>query len=140
MHAGEIKYQMLKDFTEKFPGITAALLLTSDGLTDTAVGLANDAADTLAAMSSSLVSLANHLYADKPGAVKQTFIEHDFGRALLMRADTDTSVPGMAGLLLVVLTTPEANAGAVAYEMSRWIKGINAELATPVRAASHPGQ
>jgi predicted regulator of Ras-like GTPase activity (Roadblock/LC7/MglB family) len=126
--------QMLADFVDRVPGVTASVLVTSDGLINEFHGLSETDADTLAAAVSGIAALSSGVFLDAPGQVQQTAVEHDSGTLVIMRADGPEQVPNMVGALLAVRTSSTADAGVVGYEMLQWIDRMRAHLQNPVRS------
>src|SRR2546423_15367582 len=115
---------MLTNFVERVPGVTHAVVVSSDGLLLTASdGLPRDRADQLAAVTSGMTSLtrgAAKVFG--AGEVLQTVVEMQLGCMLLMSI-TD-------GSCLAVLAAPGCEMGLVAYEMTLLVDQAG-DLPTP---------
>ncbi|WP_433229977.1 roadblock/LC7 domain-containing protein [Micromonospora sp. CA-248260] len=123
---------LLAGLVERVPHTRSALLLSSDGLPRAAHGLADDAADHLAAIASGLFSLARSVGErfDAGGGVRQVVAELD-ETLLFVTAAGD-------GAVLAVLADRQADAGVLGYEMSQMVKSVRPYLATPVRDVGIP--
>lgn len=115
---------LITDFAERVPGVTHAVVVSSDGLLLVASEhLPRDHADQLAAITSGLVSItagAARLF-DKD-VVKQTVVEMGRGYYLTMSIRD--------GSILATLAGRDADIGVVGYEMARLAKQAG-ELLTP---------
>jgi hypothetical protein len=114
----------LTNFVDNVPGVSHAVVVSSDGLLLTSSdGLPRDRADQLAAVASGMASLtrgAARVFG--AGEVLQTVVEMQLGCMLLMSI-TD-------GSCLAVLATPGCDMGLVAYEMTLLVDRAG-ELLTP---------
>jgi uncharacterized protein len=119
---------MLTNFVERVPGVTHAVVVSSDGLLLTASdGLPRDRADQLAAVTSGMTSLtrgAAKVFG--AGEVLQTVVEMQLGCMLLMSI-TD-------GSCLAVLAAPGCEMGLVAYEMTLLVDRAGDLLTPELRA------
>ena len=119
---------MLTNFVERVPGVTHAVVVSSDGLLLTASdGLPRDRADQLAAVTSGMTSLtrgAAKVFG--AGEVMQTVVEMQLGCMLLMSI-TD-------GSCLAVLAAPGCEMGLVAYEMTLLVERAGDLLTPELRA------
>lgn len=115
---------LINAFAERVPGVTHAVVVSSDGLLVAASDLLpRDGADQLSAISSALVSLANGAAQVFEGdGVRQTVIEMGVG-FFLVRTIED-------GSILAVLALQNCDIGVVGYEMARLVKQVG-ELLTP---------
>lgn len=115
---------LLTNFVDNVPGVSHAVVVSSDGLLLTSSdGLPRDRADQLAAVASGMASLtrgAARVFG--AGEVLQTVVEMQLGCMLLMSI-TD-------GSCLAVLATPGCDMGLVAYEMTLLVDRAG-ELLTP---------
>lgn len=115
---------LLTNFVDRVPGVSHAVVVSSDGLLLTAsAGIPRDRADQLAAVASGMSSLtrgAAKVFG--AGEVLQTVVEMQFGCMLLM-AIAD-------GSCLSVLAAPDCDMGLVAYEMTLLVDRAG-ELLTP---------
>lgn len=119
---------MLTNFVDRVPGVTHAVVVSSDGLLLTASdGLPRDRADQLAAVTSGMTSLtrgAAKVFG--AGEVLQTVVEMQLGCMLLMSI-TD-------GSCLAVLAAPGCEMGLVAYEMTLLVDRAGDLLTPELRA------
>lgn len=119
---------MLTNFVDRVPGVTHAVVVSSDGLLLTASdGLPRDRADQLAAVTSGMTSLtrgAAKVFG--AGEVLQTVVEMQLGCMLLMSI-TD-------GSCLAVLAAPGCEMGLVAYEMTLLVERAGDLLTPELRA------
>jgi predicted regulator of Ras-like GTPase activity (Roadblock/LC7/MglB family) len=119
---------MLTNFVNRVPGVTHAVVVSSDGLLLTASdGLPRDRADQLAAVTSGMTSLtrgAAKVFG--AGEVLQTVVEMQLGCMLLMSI-TD-------GSCLAVLAAPGCEMGLVAYEMTLLVDRAGDLLTPELRA------
>jgi uncharacterized protein len=115
---------LLTNFVGGVPGVSHAVVVSSDGLLLTSsAGLPRDRADQLAAVASGMSSLtrgAARVFG--AGEVLQTVVEMQLGCMLLMSI-TD-------GSCLAVLASPGCDMGLVAYEMTLLVDRAG-ELLTP---------
>jgi uncharacterized protein len=126
---------LLTNFVDNVPGVSHAVVVSSDGLLLTSsTGLPRDRADQLAAVASGMSSLtrgAARVFG--AGEVLQTVVEMQLGCMLLM-AIAD-------GSCLAVLATPGCDMGLVAYEMTLLVDRagqlLTPELRTQLRIAAH---
>ena len=125
---------MLTNFVDRVPGVSYAVVVSSDGLLLTSsAGLPRDRADQLAAVASGMSSLtsgAARVFG--AGDVVQTVVEMRLGCMLLM-AIAD-------GSCLAVLASPDCDMGLVAYEMTLLVDRagelLTPELRTQLRTAT----
>ncbi len=119
---------MISAFTDRVPGVTHAVVVSSDGLlVAVSEHLPRDGADQLAAVSAGLVSIASGAAQIFDGdVVKQTVVEMGRGYFLVMSIRD--------GSILATLATREADIGVVGYEMARLAKQAG-ELLTPALRA-----
>jgi predicted regulator of Ras-like GTPase activity (Roadblock/LC7/MglB family) len=118
---------LLDDLTERISSVRHALVLSTDGLV-TANSQTLDKADAehLAAVASGLQSLAKGSGTQfGTGRVRQTMIEFEEGLLFVTSAGE--------GSLLCVLTGPETDVGAVAYEMTLLVNRVGEHLGLPLR-------
>jgi hypothetical protein len=118
---------LVSRFVEAVPGVTDALVLSSDGLPmAVSPGLAADDADRLAAVASGFVGLANGV-ADPfdAGRVTQVIVELERGFVF---------VTGISdGSNLAVVASSECDVGLVAYEMAVLVERASAMLTPTLR-------
>lgn len=118
---------LVSRFVEAVPGVTDALVLSSDGLPmAVSPGLASDDADRLAAVASGFVGLANGV-ADPfdAGRVTQVIVELERGFVF---------VTGISdGSNLAVVASSECDVGLVAYEMAVLVERASAMLTPTLR-------
>lgn len=118
---------LLDDLTERISSVRHAMVLSTDGLV-TANSQTLDKADAehLAAVASGLHSLAKGSGTQfGTGRVRQTMIEFEEGLLFVTSAGE--------GSCLCVLTGPETDVGAVAYEMTLLVNRVGEHLGLPVR-------
>jgi predicted regulator of Ras-like GTPase activity (Roadblock/LC7/MglB family) len=118
---------LIKSFVESTPGVTHALIVSSDGLTLIASeGLSVDQADSLSAMTSGLISLgsgiANHVGEAGCG---QILLRLTRGHYVFMR------VSDLADL--AVLVGPGANLGIIAGRMAQLVESVGHVLTPQLR-------
>ena len=118
---------LVSRFVDAVPGVTDALVLSSDGLPmAVSPGLAADDADRLAAVASGFVGLANGV-ADPfdAGRVTQVIVELERGFVF---------VTGISdGSNLAVVASSECDVGLVAYEMAVLVERASAMLTPTLR-------
>ena len=115
-------------FAGRIPGVSSALVLSSDGLVlARSDDLARELAETLAAVAAGLASLtagaARHLDA---GVVHQVIIEMDGGYLFVTNISE--------GSALAVMSTPDCDIGLVGYEMSVLVTRLGQVLTPALRA------
>jgi predicted regulator of Ras-like GTPase activity (Roadblock/LC7/MglB family) len=118
---------LIKNFVESTPGVTHALIVSSDGLTLIASeGLSVDQADSLSAMTSGLISLGSGL-ANQVGEAGcgQILLRLSRGHYVFMR------VSDLADL--AVLVGPGANLGLVAGSMAQLVESVGHVLTPQLR-------
>ncbi|GGZ87583.1 roadblock/LC7 domain-containing protein [Streptomyces echinoruber] len=123
---------LLDDLIERVDHVRHALVLSTDGLvTSASTGLRREDAEHLAAVSSGLYSLAQgsgrHFGA---GGVRQTVVEFDDAMLFVTAAGS--------GSCLCVLSGAEADAGRIAYEMTRLVKRVGEHLGVDPRHQERP--
>jgi len=120
---------LLRRLVEAVPETRSALLLSVDGIPKYWYGLDNDDADRLAALSSSMCSLANQVGKrfsdDGADGVRQVITELNEIILFVTAAS--------AGSVLAVLAAREVDAGILSYEMQRLCTQVPAVLVTPAR-------
>jgi predicted regulator of Ras-like GTPase activity (Roadblock/LC7/MglB family) len=119
---------LINGFVERVPGVTHALLLSSDGFPLTASkSVSNDGAEQLAAIASGLLGLARNSAAlFGKGSCELIMIRLSRGYFLFM------GIGEYAGL--AVLTSPRCNMKAVAYEMTQFVDQAAGALTPKARA------
>ncbi|GAA2431967.1 roadblock/LC7 domain-containing protein [Actinomadura vinacea] len=118
---------LLDDFASATPGVTHALLVSSDGLALAGSGaMPADFADPLAAMTSGMISLGDSI-ARRVGesGCEQVMLKFASGHFLFM------SIGSLAGL--AVLVNDSANLGAVAYRMTQMVQSVGHVLTPKMR-------
>ena len=128
--AGSKLSWLLDDFVAGVHGAQHAVVLSNDGLVIAkSGGLDRDAADKLAAASSSLRSIGKGVSKDfDRGAVAQTHVEMERGFLFVSAAGN--------GACLSVLTETDADIELVAYEMGRLVTRVGTFLSAAPRDAS----
>jgi predicted regulator of Ras-like GTPase activity (Roadblock/LC7/MglB family) len=118
---------LVSRFVDAVPGVTDALVLSSDGLPmAVSPGLAADLADRLAAVASGFVGLANGV-ADPfdAGRVTQVIVELERGFVF---------VTGISdGSNLAVVASSDCDVGLVAYEMAVLVERASTMLTPTLR-------
>ena len=119
---------LINAFTERVPGVTHAVVVSSDGLL-VAVSdhLPRDSADQLAAITSSLVSVTNGAARIFDGdEIRQTVVEMGRGYFLVMSIRD--------GSILATLAAHDSDVGVVGYEMAKLVKQAGEVLTPAMRA------
>jgi len=120
---------LLRRLVEAVPETRSALLLSVDGIPKYWYGLDIDDADRLAALSSSMCSLANQVGKkfsdDGSDGVRQVITELNEIILFVTAAS--------AGSVLAVLAARDVDAGILSYEMQRLCTQVPAVLVTPAR-------
>ena len=119
---------LVNNFVERVPGVTEAVVVSSDGLPIAAsLGLDRDGVDRFAAVSSGLIGLAYGAAGRfGGGAVTEVIVEME--HAFLF-------VTGISdGSLLSVKATSSCDVGMVAYEMAVLVEKTGAVLTPALRA------
>jgi uncharacterized protein len=120
---------LLSRLIETVPGARSAVLLSVDGLPKYWAGLDENQKDTLAALASSMCSLAHQVGArfGDPGSAgfRQVVTELDDMTLFVTAA--------AAGSALAVLASREVDPRIMGYEIERLVKQVPAHLATPSR-------
>jgi predicted regulator of Ras-like GTPase activity (Roadblock/LC7/MglB family) len=120
---------ILRRLVEDVPGTNSAVLLSVDGITKYHHGLNQAQADTLGALASGMMSLAQQVGTNfgrgEADGVRQVAIELDETILFVTSASL--------GSVLAVTAGREVNARALSYEMTMLCKQVPAFLATPSR-------
>lgn len=119
---------LVQNFAEKVPGVSEAVVVSSDGLPMSAsAGLDPDAADRFSALASGLIGLAYGAAGRfGGGAVNNVMIEME---------NAFVFVTGISdGSVLAAVASPEADIGLVAYEMTILVEKAGAVLTPDIRA------
>lgn len=120
---------LLRRLIEAVPNTQSALLLSVDGIPKYWYGLDMDGADRLAALSSSMCSLANQVGMTfgkgRPDGVRQVITELNEIILFVTAAS--------AGSVLAVVAGRDVDAGILSYEMQRLCTQVPAVLVTPTR-------
>ena len=122
---------LLDNLVDQVEHVRQALLLSLDGLAVAASrGLSPEDTEHLSALAAGMQSLARgtgrHFGA---GDVRQTIIEMESAFLFVMAAGK--------GTCLAVLTSAEANAGLIAYEMAMLVRRVGKYLAAEPRFPDH---
>ncbi|MET7397365.1 roadblock/LC7 domain-containing protein [Dactylosporangium sp. NPDC005572] len=116
----------LLDSLCRTPGIHGAIATSSDGMLQAHRGLDQDVAETLAASTSGLSSLANATARVLgQGVVTRNLIEYERGYLFV---DTVTNL-----WVLAVVTGPDADLGQVGFEMNRLAEAVGGVLEPAAR-------
>jgi predicted regulator of Ras-like GTPase activity (Roadblock/LC7/MglB family) len=115
---------LVDNFAMSTPGVTHALIVSSDGLPLIAsTGLAPDLADPLAAMTSGIISIGNNIAGQiGESGCEQVMLKFPSGHFLFMGIGT------LAGF--AVLVEEGANLGVVGHQMARLVDSVG-HLLTP---------
>ncbi|NLU73252.1 roadblock/LC7 domain-containing protein [Streptomyces sp. HNM0575] len=118
---------LLDDLTERISSVQHAMVLSTDGLvTANSQTLSKTDAEHLAAVASGLQSLAKGSGTQfGSGRVRQTMIEFEEGLLFVTSAGE--------GSCLCVLTGPDTDVGAVAYEMTLLVNRVGEHLGLAAR-------
>ena len=118
---------LIDNFAASTPGVSHALIVSSDGLPLIAAGgMSPDLADPLAAMTSGIISLGNNI-ADKVGEAgcDQVMMRFPNGHFLFM------GIGNLAGF--AVLVKAGANLGVVAHQMAQLVDAVGHVLTPQLR-------
>jgi hypothetical protein len=118
---------LLDNFASSTPGVSHALIVSSDGLPlVAAVGMSPDLADPLAAMTSGILALGNNI-AGKVGEPRceQMMLKFHGGHFLFM------GIGSLAGF--AVLVQEGANLGVVAHQMAQLVDAVGHVLTPQLR-------
>jgi hypothetical protein len=118
---------LLDNFAASTPGVSHALIVSSDGLPLIAAGsMPADLADPLAAMTSGLISLGNNIAAKVGEAgCDQVMLKFPSGHFLFM------GIGNLAGF--AVLVAEGANLGVVAHQMAQLVDAVGHVLTPQLR-------
>jgi uncharacterized protein len=120
---------LLSRLIETVPGARSAVLLSVDGLPKYWAGLDDTQKDTLAALASSMCSLAHQVgsrFGDGSGGGFRQVVTELSDIMLFVAA-------AAAGSALAVLAGREVDPRIMGYEIERLVKQVPAHLATPSR-------
>ncbi len=119
---------LLNNFSDRIPGVTSAVVVTTDGLVlALSERVSKDTADQLAAITSGLASLtAGAARCFDAGPVNQLIVEMAGGFLFV------TSISGSAAL--AVMCEPDCDIGLVGYEMSMLVARIGQVVSPGLRA------
>jgi predicted regulator of Ras-like GTPase activity (Roadblock/LC7/MglB family) len=119
---------LLNSFTERIPGASSAVVVTTDGLVlALSERIDRDTADQLAAVTSGLASLtAGAARCFDAGPVTQLIVEMA-GGFLFVTTVSDSSA-------LAVMCEPDCDIGLIGYEMSLLVSRIGQVLTPALRA------
>jgi predicted regulator of Ras-like GTPase activity (Roadblock/LC7/MglB family) len=121
---------LLGQFVESAPGVSDALVLSSDGLPMVSAGLAPDMADRLAAVAAGLVGLANGAALPfQAGRVTQVVVELEHAYIFVTGISDGSS--------LAVLAAADCDPGLVAYEMGTLVERAASLLTPALRVELH---
>jgi predicted regulator of Ras-like GTPase activity (Roadblock/LC7/MglB family) len=118
---------LLSRLTEAVPNTQSALLLSTDGIAKYWHGLDKDGADTLAALASSLCSLAQQVGTRFGGGDGVRQVVSELGEIILF------VTAASSGSVLAVLASRDVDAGILSYEMGKLCTQVPEYLATPTR-------
>jgi predicted regulator of Ras-like GTPase activity (Roadblock/LC7/MglB family) len=119
---------LINAFTERVPGVSHAVVVSSDGLlVAMSDHLPRNSADQLAAVTSGLVSVTSGAARIFDGdEVRQTVVEMGRGYFLVMSIRD--------GSILATLAGRESDVGVVGYEMAKLVKQAGEVLTPALRA------
>jgi hypothetical protein len=118
---------LIDNFAASTPGVSHALIVSSDGLPLIAAGsMSPDLADPLAAMTSGIISLGNNIAGrvGEPGC-DQVMLKFPTGHFLFM------GIGHLAGFAVLVRTG--ANLGVVAHQMAQLVDAVGHVLTPQLR-------
>lgn len=118
---------LISNFVASTPGVSHALIVSSDGLPLLASdGLPGDLADPLAAIASGILSLGSNIASQVGGgSCDQILLRLTHGHFVFM------GIGELAGL--GVLVQPGANLGAVAHQMAQLVASVGHALTPELR-------
>jgi predicted regulator of Ras-like GTPase activity (Roadblock/LC7/MglB family) len=118
---------LIDNFAASTPGVSHALIVSSDGLPlIVAGGMSPDLADPLAAMTSGIISLGNNIAASVGEAgCDQVMLKFPTGHFLFM------SIGDLAGF--AVLARDGANLGVIAHQMAQLVDTVGHVLTPQLR-------
>ncbi len=118
---------LISNFVASTPGVSHALIVSSDGLPLLASdGLSEDLADPLAAIASGILSLGNNIASQVGGgSCDQILLRLTHGHFVFM------GIGELAGL--GVLVQSGANLGAVAHQMAQLVASVGHALTPELR-------
>ena len=120
---------LLRRLVEAVPGAQSAVLLSVDGIAKYSHGLSQEGADTLAALSCGMLSLAQQVGKNfgkgETDGVRQVATELDHTILFVTSASL--------GSLLAVVASREVDARVLSFEMTKLCHQVPAFLATPTR-------
>ncbi|GAA2141971.1 MULTISPECIES: roadblock/LC7 domain-containing protein [Actinomadura] len=118
---------LLRQFATSTPGVTFALIVSSDGLALVeSAPMPSEFVDPMAALTSGMISLGNNIAKHVgAGGCDQVMLKFGSGHLLFM------GIGQLAGL--VVLVGEGANLGAVAHEMTKFVHGAGHVLTPQMR-------
>jgi predicted regulator of Ras-like GTPase activity (Roadblock/LC7/MglB family) len=123
---------LLRRLVEAVPGAQSAVLLSVDGIAKYSHGLSPEGADTLAALSCGMLSLAQQVGKNfgkgETDGVRQVATELDHTILFVTSASL--------GSLLAVVASREVDARVLSFEMTKLCHQVPAFLATPSRQPS----
>ncbi len=112
MTKADLLAQALDDFLATSPEVEAAAVVSADGLPMASALPPHVQEDRLAAMSAALLTLGERAAQNLgKGDLAQVFVEGSQGHVILMSAGTSA--------VLVAVTSPEAKAGLILFEMRK---------------------
>jgi uncharacterized protein len=118
---------LIDNFALSTPGVTHALIVSSDGLPlITSTGLTADLADPLAAMTSGIISIGNNIAGQVGQAgCEQVMLKFATGHFLFM------GIGNLAGF--AVLVSDGADLGVVGHQMARLVDSVGYLLTPQLR-------
>ncbi|MBC9724975.1 roadblock/LC7 domain-containing protein [Streptomyces sp. TRM68367] len=135
---------LLKDFVQNVRGVTHALLISRDGLNLVDSEIHKDFSDRWAATLGTLASLCESIPGPTGGSkgLKLAVVEREDALIFASIAGTSAAFPnqpgntlGVVDTVLAVIAEPDADAGAVGYEMGILVDRFASYMVEPVRSA-----
>jgi predicted regulator of Ras-like GTPase activity (Roadblock/LC7/MglB family) len=136
---------LLRQFASETPGVTHAVLLSRDGLRLLDSDVDKDWADELSAALSGVASLAEHVTgpSHKKRPARQVVIERDDCLFFVQSAGRSAAFDnhpgnerGVVDTILAVVTTTDADAGTVGFEMGRLVQKFAPYMLIPIRVGT----
>ncbi len=127
MSKADLLAQALDDFLATSPEVEAAAVVSADGLPMASALPPHVQEDRLAAMSAALLTLGERAAQNLgKGELAQVFVEGSQGHVILMSAGTSA--------VLVAVTSPDAKAGLILFEMRKAAGQVQRVMDAPFEA------
>lgn len=131
MNKADLLAQALDDFLATSPEVEAAAVVSADGLPMASALPPHVQEDRLAAMSAALLTLGERAAHNLgKGELAQVFVEGSQGHVILMSAGTSA--------VLVAVTSPDAKAGLILFEMRKSAARVQQVMDAPIEAPETP--